>query len=138
MFTEIPDFTPQNQGGAKCTFCGQHARKIEDRRARTFRTPTHIHMEGWIEVCELCIREMAVKIGMIPTAEAEELVALREQAEAHSEKLLHDLDESRSAVAGLSRELGRQEDDRASELDRTYKRGYEEGKTEAMAELADA
>lgn len=139
MFTEIPDFTPQNQAGAKCTFCGQHARDMEDgRRARTFRTPTHIHMEGWIEVCERCVRELAVKIGMIPTAEAEELEALRDAATEHAERLLHDLEEQRDTVRSLSRELAREEDDQAAKLDATYKRGYEEGKTETELALADA
>jgi hypothetical protein len=139
VFTEIQDFTPQNQAGAKCTFCGQHARDMEDgRRARTFRTPTHIHMEGWIEVCERCIRELAVKIGMIPVAEAEELEAMHEHEAERAEKLLHDLEDCRASVRSLAAEVGRKEDDRAAELDRTYKRGYEEGKTETELALADA
>lgn len=139
MFEEIPDFTQQNQAGAKCTFCGQHARDMEDgRRARTFRTPTHIHMEGWIEICEKCIVEAAVKVGMVSTAEAEELEALRDAAVEHADRLLHDLDEKRSAIAGLAAELGRDEESIGSRLDAAYKRGYEEGKTETMAELASA
>jgi hypothetical protein len=41
-------------------------------------------------------------------------------------------------VRSLAAEVGRKEDDRAAELDRTYKRGYEEGKTETELALADA
>jgi hypothetical protein len=128
VFTEIPDFTQQNQGGASCTFCGQHARDMEDgRRARTFRSPRHIHMEGWIEVCEKCMREQGLKIGMISVAEAEELEELRRQAEEHAAALFDDLAEARATITSLSRELGRMEDQTAEKVTKAYDRGYEDG-----------
>jgi hypothetical protein len=128
VFTEIPDFTPQNQAGAKCTFCKQHARDMEDgSRARTFRTPTHIHMEGWIEVCERCIREMAVKIGMISTAQAEELEELRHFAEEHAVAVHDDLAAARATIVTLSAELARTEDETAKKVTKSYDRGYEDG-----------
>jgi hypothetical protein len=138
MFTEIPDFTPQNQGGATCTFCGQHARDMPDgRRARTFRTPTHIHMEGWIEICERCIVEAAVKVGMIPTAEAEELRALHEAAETHAEKLLHDLEDQRSTVRTLAQSLSVEAEEQAAKVKKSYDRGYEQALADAKAESAE-
>lgn len=127
MFTEISEFTQQNQAGAKCSLCNQHARERNGVRARTFRTNLYIHMEGWVEVCEWCIAEGGTKIGMIPVDQAEELEDLRETADAHAMMLLDQLNESRRLVQSLSAELGRQEDETALKVTKAYDRGYEDG-----------
>jgi hypothetical protein len=139
MFEEIQNFTPQNQMGAKCSFCKQHARDMEEgRRARTFRTPTYIHMEGWIEVCEKCIVEMAVKVGMIPTAEAEELEGLLVASQERADSLLADLEDARASVRVLSASVARDAEDSASKAKAAYDRGYEQAKADAKLEHADA
>lgn len=135
MFTEIQNFTPQNQAGAKCSFCGQHAREREGHVARKFRTPLHIHLEGWVEVCEWCIIEAATKVGMILREEAEELEALRDSAVEHGEKLLHDLEDARSSIRVLSQSLAVEAEDHASKLKQAYERGYDQATADAKAEV---
>lgn len=127
MFTELPNFTPQNQAGGKCSTCNQHARERNGVRARIFRLNLYIHMEGWVELCEWCIAEGGHAIGMIPVAQAEELEALRQQAEEHAAAQFDDLMSARATIKTLSGELARTEDETATKVTKAYDRGYEDG-----------
>lgn len=130
-FREIPGFSQNNQGGAKCSFCGQHARRwpAEDRRARTYSTGTYIHMEGPFEICEWCIQEAGKLIGMEPSAVVKLLKeGMADQAE-EIEALEAELEGKTSAITLLTRELAEAEDRGAAKAAAAYDRGYRDGET---------
>lgn len=132
-FREIPGFSSNNQGGAKCSFCGQHARRwpTEDRRARTYATETYIHMEGPIEVCEWCIHEAALLIGMAPEAVVSRMKEMLEEGKALMEEAEAELEAKTGAITLLSRELAEAEDRGAAKAAAAYDRGWQDAMHQA-------
>lgn len=147
LFNEIQTFTEQNQGNAACSFCHQHAREKlvelpdgtrEMRRARVFRTNLHIHMEGWVEVCEWCLLEGAKAIGLATKTDVAKFHRQLNEAHEHEEFLRSELEEARRTVRSLSAELARHEDEAAPKYEAAWKRGYDQAEADAKVELADA
>lgn len=138
MFTEIQNFTPQNQAGAKCSFCGQHARIRKGLGARVFRTPLYIDHEGWVEVCEWCLEEGGLAIGM---AAAEELEVLREMAgaeTARADAAHSDLEDVRQSIKVLAQSLAVEAETNGRKVAAAYDRGYAQAEADAKLENADA
>lgn len=139
LFYEIDRFTEQNQNEAKCSFCNQHAREKlvapgVSRRARVYRTNLHIHMEGWVEICEWCAEELGQAIGMIRASAAEGLRTLYEQAVDQRDKFQAERDEKDQMVKSLAGELARAAEEQASKVAAAYDRGLDQGFADAELE----
>lgn len=133
-FREIPGFSQNNQGGAKCTLCGQHARIMPgtDITARTFATGVHIHMEGPLEVCEVCLLEGGRRVGMVMPEVTETLKGHLATLEGELQRLEAGLEAKTGAVALLAKELTAAEDTGAAKAAASYDRGYDDGYAEGL------
>jgi hypothetical protein len=138
VFTEIQNLTQQNQAGARCSLCKQHARIRKGQRARVFRTPLYIDHEGWVEVCEWCLEEGGLAIGMAPV---EELETLREMVAGETERAdaAHsDLEDARQSIRVLAQSLAVEAETNGRKVAAAYDRGYEQAEADAKLEHADA
>lgn len=146
LFTELQNFTPQNQNEAKCSFCGQHPTtrlvplpggQRESRKARVFRTNLHIHMEGWVELCEWCAEELGVAIGMIRSHAAEGLRVLYEQAVTARDDFEAQVQEKQAMINSLAGELAQAAEAQAVKVAAAYDRGVKQGYEDAKLEFED-
>lgn len=134
-FREIPGFSSNNQGGAACSLCGQHARILPfdgGRRARTYATGVDIHMEGPLEVCEWCLYEGGLAIGMQPEAVVHALKVGLEELTKQAEEAEAELEAKTSGLELLARELADAEDRGAAKAAAAYDRGWRDAEHAAL------
>lgn len=138
-YRELSAFSPNNQGGAKCSICGMHPQFDPEtgERARVFSTGVHIHMEGPFEICSMCMRKGGEAVGMISASEAETLRAdvleWTGTAADYAEKAAQRFE----TVKQLGAELAIVAEETSKKVAKAYDHGYDDGRTATAVEVAE-
>jgi hypothetical protein len=101
------DYPPGTRGGNTCSCCHSGQRDIRDPKTNELRKELVVDLgetvdfEGFIMVCEQCVREAARMLGMIEPTERDAALADLHEVQRAADEALADRDEARALVESL-------------------------------------
>lgn len=98
-------FNADNRLPGLCTGCNLPQRSRKGQKEPIFLTDIFIEMEGEIQFCETCLKEIAKVIGYVDPALIEKLEADLKASELKNEELKGRVSEQTSAIQALMREF---------------------------------